>query len=326
MIGDGGWGTTLAILLHENGHIVKLWSPFEEYAQELDSKRINRKFLPGISIPKEINITHQLVSIFAGLDFCIMAVPAEYVRSVAQKMAEFYPTDLPILSVTKGIEKNTLLRMSQILENVLPTKEVAVLSGPSHAEEVARHIPTTVVIASSRQDLSEILQPFFMNSHFRVYTSIDVLGVELGGALKNVIAIAAGICDGLGLGSNTKAALITRGLAEIARLGVAMGARASTFAGLSGMGDLITTCISSYGRNRNLGMALAQGKTLKQALAETPMVVEGVYTAQSAHALAKQYEIDMPIANAIYQVLYEDKKVGTAVKELMERDARAEGV
>lgn len=324
VIGDGGWGTTLGILLHKNGFQVKIWSKFEDNVQSVIKTGFNSKFLPEIPIPKEVGFICDNEGLFDEVDFCVMAVPAAYLRSVCQDMKDIFPNDIPIVSVTKGIENGSLLRMSEIIAEVLPASNIVVLSGPSHAEEVARDIPTTVVVAAQDKELAQIIQNYFTTKTFRVYTSEDVLGLELGGALKNVIAIAAGICDGLGFGANTKAALITRGLVEISRLGCSMGANDKTFAGLSGMGDLITTCVSGFGRNRNLGEALAKGRTLKEVLEHTCTVAEGVYTAKSVNQLSKKMDIEMPISNAVYQILYENKPVKAAVSDLLERDPKPE--
>lgn len=324
VLGDGGWGTTMALHLSNLNHQVIVWGKFEENIQQIQKEKMNQKFLPEISLPETIQWTSSFQKFFKNLDFVIMAVPAKFVRGICQEMKNDYPENLPILSLTKGVENKTHLRMSQILEQLLPTNFVAVLSGPSHAEEVARGIPTSVVIASKDEALSQHFQFHLVSPLFRVYTSNDLIGVELGGALKNVIAIASGICDGLGFGSNTKSALITRGLSEMTRLGIAMGANEETFAGLSGMGDLITTCVSGFGRNRWLGEQLAKGKKLDDILASTPMVAEGVYTAQSAWELAQKYSIEMPIASGVYEVLYQGKPLSEAVQELLERDPKSE--
>lgn len=324
VLGDGGWGTALSILLFQNGQRITLWSNFPDYAQELRQRRENSKFLPGIPIPEEITITSEPGAALEGKDLAVVAVPTQYLRAVLTKFAPYYREGLAIASVAKGIEINTLLRPSQIINEILGSARVCVLSGPSHAEEVVGGLPTTIVAASEDEVLAEEIQTVFTNQRFRVYTSPDVLGVELGGALKNVIALAAGICEGLGFGDNAKAAILTRGLAEISRLGVAMGAKARTFAGLSGIGDLITTCISPYGRNRRAGMAIGQGKSLDEVLKATEMIAEGISTTKAARTLAKKYNVEMPITEEVYKVLYQGKDPSQAASDLMKRLPRSE--
>lgn len=316
ILGDGGWGTALAILLYENGHNVYLWSNFPEYAKVLQEGRENIKFLPGVKIPDAIEITTEIVD----AELTILAIPSKYMRDICKKVKRAKC----LLSVAKGIEVGSLKRMSEVIREEIPAVPIAVLSGPSHAEEVARGFPTAVVTASEDIKLAEYIQGLFMSERFRVYTSTDVVGVELGGALKNIIAIAVGICDGLGLGDNSKAALMTRGLAEIARLGVAMGARRETFAGLAGMGDVIVTCISGYSRNARFGRMLASGKTPQEVLTSTQMVVEGVTTSSAVYELGKKYNIDMPICNEVYQVIYNGKSYKQAITDLMKRAPRQE--
>lgn len=316
ILGDGGWGTALAVMLHEKGNSVYLWSNFPEYADVLRKRRENIKFLPGVKIPEGIEIGTDIIE----AELTVLAIPSKYMREVCKKVRKAKC----LLSVSKGIETGSLKRMTEVIQEEIPGVPVSVLSGPSHAEEVSRGFPTAVVSASSDIKLAEYIQGVFSGDKFRVYTSIDVIGVELGGALKNVIAIAVGICDGLGLGDNSKSALMTRGMAEIARLGVRMGARRETFTGLSGIGDIIVTCISKYGRNLRFGQMLASGKTVDEALASTEMVVEGVTTASAAYELGKKYNAEMPICNEVYQVIYKDKSYKQAIQDLMTRAPKME--
>ena len=325
VLGDGGWGTTLAVLLSHKGFNVSLWSVFPDYALYLDRKRINTKFLPGVKIPRQIMITHDLSAAVDGKDLIIVAIPSQYLRSVLGKLKKgAYPRDAVYLSVTKGIEIKTLKRISELIREELGGVRTAVLSGPTIAWEVAKGIPTTAVIASSSITLRKYLQAVFMTDRFRIYTNNDTTGVELGGSLKNVIAIACGISDGLGFGTNTKAALLARGLAEITRLGKAMGARASTFSGISGLGDLVTTCVSTHSRNRFVGEQIGKGKTLNQIRSHMEMVAEGVPTAKSAYELSLKYKVDMPITREVYAVLYNNKSPIKAVKDLMAREKKEE--
>lgn len=316
VLGDGGWGTALAILLHGKGNEVYLWSNFPDYAALLQNRRENIKFLPGVIIPSGVKIGSNIEE----AELTILAVPSKYMRSVCKKVANAKC----LLSVAKGIETGSLKRMSEIIQEEIPNVPVAVLSGPSHAEEVSRGFPTAVVVASSDIKLGEYIQGIFMGDRFRVYTSTDVIGVELGGALKNVIAIAVGICDGLGLGDNAKSALMTRGLAEIVRLGITMGARPQTFSGLAGIGDIIVTCISKYGRNLKFGQMLASGKSVNEVLAGTEMVFEGVTTSNAAYELGKKYGVEMPICNEVYQVIYNGKLYKQAIQDLMKRAPKKE--
>lgn len=333
IIGDGGWGTALAILLNGKGYDVVLWSNFSEYAAQLRTTRHNVKFLPGVKIPEQIEITSDLVEAVHGTDLLVSAVPVLYLRSVMVRLANVLHSIIPIVSVAKGIENGTLMRASEVIADCLRKSPairhlesipIAVLSGPSHAEEVARGLPTTVVVSSHDMTLARHLQETFTTPRFRVYTNPDMLGVELGAAVKNVIAIAAGILDGLGLGDNAKSALITRGLAEITRLGIAMGADPRTFSGLAGLGDLITTCISPHGRNRAVGIAIGRGKKLKDILAGMEMVAEGVMTTKSVCVLAQQYKVEMPITAEVYKVLFEDKDPRQALSDLMMRQPKPE--
>ncbi|MBM3244663.1 MAG: NAD(P)-dependent glycerol-3-phosphate dehydrogenase [Candidatus Omnitrophica bacterium] len=325
VIGDGGWGTTLAILLSKKGFDVTLWGAFPEYVLTLDKKRANPRFLPGIKIPKNIRITSDLGEASKGKDIIVMAVPSLYMRSILKALKKTdYPRRAIYLSVTKGIEINTLKTMSEIIRQELGKLNVAVLSGPTIAHEVAKNIPTTAVIASKSTQTRKFLQDVFMTGYFRVYTNNDVSGVELGGCLKNVIAIACGISDGLGFGTNTKAAILSRGLAEISRLGKVMGANPKTFSGISGLGDLVTTCISKYSRNRCVGEKIGKGQTLLHIKSGMQMVAEGVPTAKSAYQLSLKYKVPMPITKEVYSVLYKNKSPLTAVKDLMKREKKEE--
>lgn len=324
VIGAGSWGTALALLLDKNGHQVTLWSYSEKEAGELQTTRRNESKLPGIMIPEQIEITTKLEAAIKDKDLVVMAVPSVAVRSTAQNMVEYVKAGQILVDVAKGIEEDTLMTLSEQIEEEIPQADVAVLSGPSHAEEVSKELPTTCVIGAHKKKTAEYLQGIFMNPYFRVYTSPDILGIELGGSLKNVIALAAGIADGLGCGDNTKAALITRGIAEITRLGVKMGGKAETFAGLTGIGDLIVTCSSQHSRNRKAGYLIGQGRSAEDAMKEVQMVVEGVYSAKAAQKLAEQHDVSMPIVEEINQVLFHNKNVREAMDDLMLRDKRIE--
>jgi glycerol-3-phosphate dehydrogenase (NAD(P)+) len=325
VLGDGGWGTTLAILLSRKGYSVTLWGAFSDYVALLNKKRENVKFLPGVRIPKEIRLTADLDSAIREKQIVIFAIPSQHMGEVLRKLKKInYPKNAIYLSVTKGIEIKSLKRMSQIASEVLGQVKFAVLSGPTIAHEVANGVPTVAVIASSDKGVRNTLQDIFMTERFRIYTNDDVVGVELGGSLKNVIAIACGISDGLGFGTNTKAAILSRGLAEISRLGHAMGAKVKTFSGISGLGDLVTTCISQYSRNRFIGEQIGKGKSLKQIESHMQMVAEGVPTAKSAHALSLKYKVDMPIAREVYMVLYKNKSPLKTFKDLMLRKKKEE--
>ncbi|MCX6151479.1 MAG: NAD(P)H-dependent glycerol-3-phosphate dehydrogenase [Ignavibacteriales bacterium] len=327
VLGAGGWGTTLAILLHYNGHKVSLWEYNRRYAKQLLKSRENKLYLPGIQIPKEIEITHQLDEVSDDKNLIVLAVPSQFLRSVIKKLPYSQIKNSIFVSVAKGIETGTLLTMSQMIAEEIPQlayEQIGVLSGPSHAEEVSRRIPTAVVAASKTSDTSKIIQAAFITSYFRVYSSTDILGVELGGAVKNVIAIGAGIIDGAKFGDNTKAAIMTRGIAEITRLGVAMGAKADTFWGLSGMGDLIVTCMSKHSRNRFVGEKIGEGKTLKEILKSMNMVAEGIDSCASVKQLAEKYNVETPIVSEVYKVLFEDKDAVQATTDLMSRDTKNE--
>lgn len=323
ILGGGSWGIGLAVLLYNNGHEVTVWSALPAEIEELKQKHEHR-MLPGVKLPEDMMFVTDEQAAIAGKDFLVMAVASTYVRSTAKRIAGYVANGQIIVDVAKGIEENTLMTLSQIIEEEIPQSQVAVLSGPSHAEEVSRGLPTSIVVGANKKSVAEFLQNCFMSEVFRVYTSSDVLGVELGGSLKNVVALAAGIADGLGYGDNTKAALITRGMQEIGRLGVAMGGKFETFCGLTGIGDLIVTCASMHSRNRRAGILIGQGKTMQEAMDEVQMVVEGVYSAKAAAALGKKYGIDLPIIEQVHAVLFENKRADVAVKELMLRDKKIE--
>jgi glycerol-3-phosphate dehydrogenase (NAD(P)+) len=327
VLGAGGWGTTLAILLHYNGHNVTLWEYKKSYARHLLKKRINTDYLPGIKIPKEILITSDIEESADDKHLIVMAVPSQFLRNVINDINYKSIEDTILVSVSKGIENKSLMTMSQMIKDVFPhinKNQIGVISGPSHAEEVSRMIPTAVVAASSDIETSKAIQSAFMTSYFRVYASTDILGVELGGAFKNIIAIGAGIIDGAGFGDNTKAAIMTRGVAEISRLGLSMGSRPETFAGLSGMGDLIVTCMSRHSRNRYVGEQIGKGRKLKEILKSMEQVAEGVETTRSAKQLAAKVKIETPITNEVYKILFEDKDPVKATTDLMTRDMKAE--
>ncbi len=323
ILGAGSWATAIAYLLSEKNHIVVMWSHRREAAEKLSLTRENEQYLPGVKLPENISFTYEIEkSADAGL--IVMAVPSHAVRETAKKLKPFY-NGCPVLNIAKGIEQKTLFRMSEVLGEELPNAPVAVMSGPSHAEEVGKRMPTTNIVSCNDEALAKLIQREVMTPNFRIYTNTDMVGVELGGSLKNVIALCAGITDGLGFGDNTKAALMTRGIAEIARLGLAMGAKRETFAGLSGIGDLIVTCTSMHSRNRRAGILIGQGKTVDEALGEVRMVVEGVKTADAACALADKYGVDMPICREAYKILFEGKSARDAVYDLMIREEKSEG-
>ncbi|MBO5209480.1 MAG: NAD(P)H-dependent glycerol-3-phosphate dehydrogenase [Lachnospiraceae bacterium] len=324
VIGAGSWGIALATLLHRNDHQITVWSIVEAEIEMLQKEHEHKDKLPGVKLPEDMVFTTDLEAAVDGKDILVLAVPSPYTRSTSKSMAPYIKEGQIIVNVAKGIEEATLMTLSEIIEEEIPQADVAVLSGPSHAEEVGRGIPTTIVVGSKKKKTAEYLQNVFMNEVFRVYISPDVLGIELGAALKNVVALAAGIADGLGYGDNTKAALITRGITEIARLGTAMGGRIETFSGLTGIGDLIVTCASMHSRNRRAGILIGQGYTMDEAMAEVKMVVEGVYSTKAAIGLAKKYNVQIPIIEQVNQVLFEGKAASEAVKDLMLRDKKIE--
>ena len=323
VLGSGGWGTALALLLLENGNDVTLWSYAEEESKKLRETREN-PLLPGVKLPEEMQFSTDMACV-KGCGAIVMATPSFAVRSTAAQLRELADEGTIIISVSKGIEKDTSLRLSQIIEEELQGKcPVVVLSGPSHAEEVGRHIPTGVVAAADDEEIAKKVQDLFMNQRFRVYTTDDKVGTEICAAMKNVIALCAGCCDGMGYGDNTKAMLMTRGLAEMARLGVALGGRKESFNGLAGVGDLIVTCCSMHSRNRRCGILIGQGKPVDEAIKEIGAVVEGYYAAANARALAQKVGVEMPIAQAAYEVLYEGRDVRTVIVDLMSRAKRSE--
>ncbi|HKL79449.1 MAG TPA: NAD(P)H-dependent glycerol-3-phosphate dehydrogenase [Mobilitalea sp.] len=324
ILGAGTWGCALAILLADNGHDVTIWTKIEKEATMLESSRDNLTNLPGAKLSKNINIILDLEEACKGRDLLVMAVASPYVRVTANAASPFIKEGQILVNVSKGLEEATLMTLSDVLKDEIPQADIAVLSGPSHAEEVSRQIPTTIVVGAASKETAHFIQDIFMNEVFRVYTSPDIIGIELGASLKNVIALAAGVIDGLGLGDNTKAALMTRGMAEISRLGVKMGGRLETFSGLSGMGDLFVTCTSRHSRNRNAGVLMGQGSSAVDALKEINQVVEGVNTARAALALANKYDVEMPIVEQINQVLFEGKSTKDALSGLLMRDKRTE--
>ena len=324
VIGAGSWGTALSVLLHDNGHSVTVWSIDESEVKMLDEKREHLLKLPGVKLPGDMVFTGDLEKAIQGKDFLVLAVPSVYTRSTARSMKPYVADGQIIVDVAKGIEESTLKTLSQQIEEEIPQADVAVLSGPSHAEEVGRKLPTTCVIGAKTRKTAEYLQSMFISKVFRVYTSPDILGIELGGSLKNVIALAAGVADGLGYGDNTKAALITRGIAEIARLGVKMGGKIESFIGLTGIGDLIVTCASVHSRNRKAGYLIGQGRSMQEAMDEVKMVVEGVYSAKAAAKLAEQYDVSMPIVEEVNAVLFDGKDPARAVDDLMQRESKSE--
>jgi len=328
VLGAGSWGTTLAILLSYNAHQVVLWSHEEDHAREVSKKRENTAFLPGIAIPEDILITGNLEeSVSNRPELVVAAVPSQFLRQTAQRLHDHDFHETLVVNVAKGIENSTLMTMSQVLKDVLPLlppDNIATLSGPSFAEEVSRQIPTAVVAASTSVATAKAVQQAFMTAYFRVYSSNDIRGVELAGSIKNVIAIGAGIADGAGFGDNTKAAIMTRATAELSRLGTVMGAQQRTFAGLSGIGDLIVTCMSKHSRNRHVGEEIGKGRKLSDILAEMVMVAEGVATTRSVYDLAKQFKVELPIVNEVHAVLFQDKDPIIATSDLMTRDAKME--
>jgi glycerol-3-phosphate dehydrogenase (NAD(P)+) len=324
MIGAGSWGIALSKVLADNGHEVTVWSILESEIDMLKQHHEHIDKLPGVKLSDAITFTTDMECAIRGMDMLVLAVPSAFTRSTAKSMAPFVGKGQLIVCVAKGLEENTLKTISEVVEEEIPEADVAVMCGPSHAEEVGIGLPTAVVAGAKNKKTAEQVQDFFMNEVFRVYTSPDVTGMELGGSLKNVIALAAGMADGLGYGDNTKAALITRGITEIGRLAIRMGARYETLSGLTGIGDLIVTCESKHSRNRKAGMLMGQGYTMEEATKEVKMVVEGIYSAKAALALAKKYDVQMPIIEVVNQVLFENKSAMEAVAELMQRDKRSE--
>lgn len=324
ILGAGAWGTAIGILLAQNGHEVTIWSALKSEVELLRTERELKDKLPGAILPDSIEITDDLEGSLKNMDLVVFAVASPFVRKTANIARPYVADNQIIVNVAKGIEESTLFTLTDILKEELPNADIAVLSGPSHAEEVSRGIPTTCVVGADSKKTACFIQDVFMSERFRVYTSPDVVGIELGGSLKNVIALAAGVVDGLGFGDNTKAALMTRGIAEISRLGVAMGGKMETFSGLSGVGDLFVTCTSLHSRNRKAGYLIGKGYTMEEAMKEVNQIVEGVYSAKAALNLAKKYNIEMPIVEQINQVLFENKSAEDAVFELLLRDKRKE--
>ncbi|MCI5620046.1 MAG: NAD(P)-dependent glycerol-3-phosphate dehydrogenase [Lachnospiraceae bacterium] len=324
VIGAGSWGTALAVVLHNNGHEVCIWSAIESEITMLSEKHEQVEKLPGVKLSEDMLFTTDLEQAIVGKDMLVLAVPSPFTRSTAAAMNPYVSENQLIVSVAKGIEENTLMTLSQIIKEEIPQCKVAVLCGPSHAEEVGVGLPTILVAGAAKREIAELVQSTFMNEVLRIYTSPDVLGMELGASLKNVIALAAGMADGLGYGDNTKAALITRGISEMSRLAIAMGAKQETLNGLTGIGDLIVTCASKHSRNRRAGYLMGQGYTMQQAMDEVKMVVEGVYSAKAAMALAQKYQVALPIIEQVNEVLFADKPVKQAVSELMLRDKKVE--
>lgn len=325
VIGAGTWGTALAIVLAKNGHEVMLWSKFPAEIKELMETRRHRN-LPGAVLPENITGETALRAVCEDCAVLVLAVPSIYVRETAREMSPYVSPGKIVVTVAKGIEEGSLLTMTELVEQEIPAARAAVLSGPTHAEEVSRLLPTTIVAGAWEEQTACFVQDCFMNESFRVYINTDVKGVEIGAALKNVIALAAGMADGLGYGDNTKAALITRGIAEISRLGMKMGCRPETFAGLSGIGDLIVTCASMHSRNRRAGILIGEGRNYEEAMREVGQVVEGVYAAKAALELSERYEVSMPIVEKVNEILFAGKPVREAVRELMLRDRKEEGI
>lgn len=323
IVGAGSWGTAMAVCQANNGHKIRLWAYMEEECARLARDYENKAFLPGVKIPRSVTFTNDLAAC-KDADLIMMATPSHTVRQTAKALAPFVRDGQKIVSISKGFDEERLLRLSEVIGGEIPNALVAAMSGPSHAEEVGRGLPTTNVVAHADIRIAQEIQACLASDRFRLYANSDIIGVELGGALKNVIALAAGICDGLGFGDNTKAALMTRGMAEIVRLGVAMGARPETFAGLSGIGDLIVTCTSMHSRNRRAGILIGQGKSVQEAQDEVKMVVEGVKTTRAAYALAQRYNVEMPIVQEAYKVLFEGMPAADCVENLMGRAVKDE--
>jgi len=323
VLGGGSWGIALAVLLHKNGHEITVWSALEKEIEMLSSEH-EHKMLPGVKLADDMIFTTDDKEAVTGKDMLVMAVASSYTRATARRFKDLISPGQIIVNVAKGIEEDTVMTLTEIIEQEIPQCQVAVLSGPSHAEEVSRGVPTTIVVGAKKKSTAEYIRSLFMNEVFRVYISPDILGIELGGSLKNVVALAAGIADGLGYGDNTKAALITRGITEIGRLGIAMGGLYETFSGLTGIGDLIVTCASMHSRNRRAGILIGQGMSMEEAMAEVKMVVEGVYSAKAAMQLAEKYNVQLPIIEQVNKVLFEGKPASEAVKDLMLRDKKIE--
>lgn len=326
VIGDGGWGTTLAVYLSQKGYAVKLWGPFPEYVRQMRQNRYNPKFLPGIRLPDELDVVEDLETALGTADLIVFAIPSQYTAAILAKirMTKINLSKRIFLSVTKGVEKTTLRRISEVIRHQLGNIPLAILSGPTIAAELAKGIPTTAVVASKNGLIAGKVQGVLNSDTFRIYTNTDIIGVELGGSIKNIIAIACGICDGLGLGTNAKAAIVTRGLAEMACLGRALGGKEKTFYGLTGLGDLITTCFSPQSRNRGVGEQLGLGKSLREIVGSMDMVAEGVETVKGVYKLARKYKISMPITTEVYHIISHNKNPRDAMRDLMTRKVKSE--
>jgi len=326
ILGDGAWGTTLAILLSNNGHEVLVWSVFSDHLDQLDKKRENKKYLKGIKISNNIIFEKDIKKAIEFSDYIVISIPSKFFRSVCQmiKKEGIALNKKVFISVTKGLEQKTLKRMTEVLKEELGNVKACVLSGPTIAIEVAKELPALVVIASKDKKIAQAIQDTFSNNYFRVYTSTDTIGVELGGPLKNIIAVVAGISDGLGFGSNAKAAILSRGIVEIQRLGQKMGAKRKTFYGLAGLGDLSTTCISPESRNRTLGERIAKGEKLEKIIETTDSIIEGATTTEAVYELSKKYKVEMPIVESVYNILYKNLKPIDALKKMMERERKPE--
>lgn len=324
VLGAGAWGIALGVLLDNNGHDVTMWTFLQSEADMLNNERENKISLPGVKLPESMKVTIDMDEAIADKDVIVLATASRFIRSTSAKLRGKVKDGQIIVNVAKGIEEETLMTMTDIIEEEIPGCDAVVLSGPSHAEEVGRQLPTTVVVGAKTAATAKYVQDLFMNERFRVYTSPDILGIELGGSLKNVIALAAGMADGMGFGDNSKAGLITRGIAEITRLGVAMGGKIETFGGLSGIGDLIVTCASVHSRNRKAGVLIGQGMSMEDAMKEVNQVVEGVYSAKAAMKLAEKYGVSMPIVEQVNKVLFENKTVHEGLADLMSRDKTSE--
>ncbi len=324
ILGAGSWGTALTVLLSDNGHDVTVWSVDAKEIEMLDTKREHLTKLPGVKLPDSVRFTTDEKEVCKDAELLVMVVPSPFVRSTAKRIAPYIHETQTIVNVSKGIEEETLMTLTEVIQDEIPDCNVGVLSGPSHAEEVGKRMPTTVVAGAKDKETALLIQDAFMSDYFRVYVSPDVIGIELGGSLKNVIALAAGVGDGLGCGDNAKAAIITRGIAEIIRLGTAMGGKLETFSGLSGIGDLIVTCESKHSRNRKAGFLMGQGKTYKEAMDEVKMVVEGVYSAKAAYKLSKKYGIEMPIVSVVNKLLFENLNAKEGMKMLLTRNRTSE--
>lgn len=328
VLGDGGWGTTVALLLNKNGHEVSLWGPFADNIEKIKTEHENTAFLPGRRIPEDLNLSSNMSDIIPDSEIVVLASPSQFMRGTLEKLKKYYRKEQLLVNLAKGIENESLFTMHKLAESILDGNiSYVALSGPTHAEELAEEVPSAIVAASENHKNAEIVQDVFINEYFRVYTSDDLISVELGGAMKNVLAIAAGIIDGMKLGDNPKAAMITRSIAEMGRLGKALGGRAETFAGLSGIGDLIVTCTSGHSRNRHVGEELGKGRSIDEIVDEMNFVVaEGVKTAKSIHELAEDKGVEIPIMNEVYKVIYENKNPAEAIQDLMTRNPKPEKI